>query len=973
MQDSYDGAPSPLAPFSPRRCGPVGNTRGSLTPAPHPHPHLDVNLLSSLSPISSTPLVLPFSRLASFSPAPPPSSGGAPARPHSLSISQHTRTLSSGTLASPHDPSATPPHPHPSHPHPSLRRSIRRTLPLVRAAHVDLRASPCPVGALGRAGGARGAGDEGEEEGWVLCLAVRGGAGVREVGEEREGERAFEVERVEVLLEGAAAPPTSSATATATASATAPHDLELRPVAPPGPTPTARGGALVRLRAGSPAQHNLLYALCRAPDGLAGRGAATTPAPAPSVPRTVLQSPSMALRGGGGRFGGGAGGFGGAGVEDGEREGGEGGGAGEEERVVGRGRSGERKVEVVLWGREVLLRSRGRRRGRQEGGAVQGYDVPGAEGSGAPDDARPNPAEGKNDDADDADDDTDTGTDVVEPLTDLFASRFHTTLDLSTLLSPRTTTTPHTRHAAFAPPGPSTPSRARPSSLGPPSFLPSAPPLRPAPPAASSSLALSLSVAGSKRHTRAALAAASAPGLGRSTATMGGFAPQQQQRRESRALPETPQSPVVVPPPPRPASGGTGFQRASLPVPDAAPGAGAGARPKEGRRTSWMSGLVPGAGAGAGAGGATGGGGAGADRTSWPAGAAPPDSAPAPVATLGLGLDDPALAPRATSAAPGRPAGRLTISVSLVPLRAAKSRHRVPFAGAVAAGTATATATAMGGAADTGRTNAALPPPVLPGLAISRAPSPAPAAAAESQGTPRFAFPPSPSPSPSTTPLPSPPLPRAPARAAADRAAAQRTALATSRMPRVNLLDVFLVEVFVLNHSDQVRRLTVGVPARAVGSGAGAGRMTGTSVGQADDGEADAARLVPLENDVRIGCAPTFPPSLISLSRGNSPAPLTARRTDTQARSSVAQSPRAQLVRLGRDPLPRHPPGPTRRRRLARRRRRGRERDEAREAPVGRGGVAGLPLVRGPAVQDGNAESRVPSRKRARRAEQSTA
>lgn len=65
------------------------------------------------------------------------------------------------------------------------------------------------------------------------------------------------------------------------------------------------------------------------------------------------------------------------------------------------------------------------------------------------------------------------------------------------------------------------------------------------------------------------------------------------------------------------------------------------------------------------------------------------------------------------------------------------------------------------------------------------------------------------------------------------------------RTPRVGVLDVFLVQVFVLNRGDEVRRFTVGVPARG---------------GEGEELEKDdrVATIVALENDVRIGCVFTI-------------------------------------------------------------------------------------------------------------------
>ena len=912
-------------------------------------PVTDVNLLSALAPISSHPLHLPFSRLSSFSPQPPPSLPVP--RSRTISIS-HTRTLSasSSTSSSSGDPShRAAAHTH----HPSLRRSVRRVLPLRPAVHVDLRAVPCPVGALGLAdgqgvfaqhgagargggGGGGGGGDE-DELGLVLCVEVRGpaarapgGAG----GEDAQDE-AFVVDSVEVTVEGAA-PPRSLAPSHAGPSSTTVHDLEVRPVVRPAPTSTSsppdRPSLHLRLAAGSPAQHNFVYALARVPGapsgtlaaaGSGGGGGAEAGA-ATSVPRAVALSPALALQGGG-RFGGP--GLGAVPDEEDEEEERAAGARGER-RVSGGSAAGrsalERKVTVVVTGRSVVRR---RRRVAQEGG----YDVP--------DGAGENGDIGLEQEED---------VDRDEAATAPFACRWHTTLDISSLARPGSQ--PHRTAFATQLACASHPAAARPTSIGaalpflPPSHAAGRLPLRPSP---STNVQVE-SVAGSKRHTMSSLAALSqrSPVLNRKNA---GFAPVPSARPSSaasstaRALPPTPGAPPAPAPTPSlvgpaakrffslppgsaepgssasaasstphiatpvrtetpsPMHGGGGAtaaasgigsavaaaaKRVSLPgsMSGAASAARLDARPKEARRTSWMSGLVPGGGSGAVSPQPP----TGPERTSWPA--APSSS------TLGLGLEDPALVPQDDAVAeqprrlpapppppppPQHSVGNLLISVSLVPLRAAKSR-RTPFAGAggdVVSTGPSSTSTAAAAAA-TGRTNAHLPPAVLPGLAISRAPSPAPVAApasdaAEPHATPRFAFPasqpPSGSPSPSASPLPSPPLFQVYDGEAALRAQAERTSRATSRMPRVNLLDVFLVEVFLFNHSDQVKRFTVGVgsavstvAASAAGPRAGARRAR-------DEDDEKVARLVPLENDVRIGCVRLSPSQF---SRPSSPVLL---------------------------------------------------------------------------------------------------
>ncbi|GAA5821806.1 hypothetical protein JCM3770_002898 [Rhodotorula araucariae] len=78
-------------------------------------------------------------------------------------------------------------------------------------------------------------------------------------------------------------------------------------------------------------------------------------------------------------------------------------------------------------------------------------------------------------------------------------------------------------------------------------------------------------------------------------------------------------------------------------------------------------------------------------------------------------------------------------------------------------------------------------------------------------------------------------------------------------MPRVNVLDVFLVEVFVFNRSSVVERLNVGIPPAPV---APVGEAGDTRWGQATR-EDKVAKLVPLENDLRIG--PLAPNSCASV------------------------------------------------------------------------------------------------------------
>ncbi|GAA5943031.1 hypothetical protein JCM3775_000240 [Rhodotorula graminis] len=182
-------------------------------------PARDVNLLSALAPISSHPLHLPFSRLSSFSPQPPP----ALPIPRSRTVSiSHTRTLSASSSTS--SSSGEPSHRAAAHAHhPSLRRSVRRVLPLRPALHIDLRAVPCPVGTLGLAdgqgvfaqhgagvrGGGAGGGDDEDEMGLVFCVEM-GGAAARALsggpGAEDAQDDAFVVDEVELVVEGALCP-----------------------------------------------------------------------------------------------------------------------------------------------------------------------------------------------------------------------------------------------------------------------------------------------------------------------------------------------------------------------------------------------------------------------------------------------------------------------------------------------------------------------------------------------------------------------------------------------------------------------------------------------------------------------------------------------------------------------------------------------------------------------------------------------
>ncbi|BGP50849.1 hypothetical protein JCM10450v2_006775 [Rhodotorula kratochvilovae] len=794
---------------------------------------VDVNLLSALAPISSVPLHLPFSRLpASYLPPIPPPTLPVP-RTRTFSVS-HTRTLSAGS-ASGAGSSSSEAH------HPSLRRSIRRILPIRPALQLDLRTVPCPVGALSAG---RGSTDADDEPGVLLCVEVRGPA---------HGDEAFEIEHIDVLVEGAAS------SSSGEAGAGAASDIDVRPVLLdrlPSPWPVRIAGG-----AGGAAQHNFVYALAGgvalaagAGAGLTGDGSAEERA-VRTVPREVATSPQQrfAARFGAEEAAGAGAGMLGA-VQQGARR-------GSQAQVVG-GREGDsqerrwlRDVTVVVKGRPVLRR---RKRERAEGYAVP--DVAGA------------------DHVQEAVDEEEWEEESPMPA---FLSRWHCTLDISSFARrapPRSASFEH----PSAPP-------LRPTSLAAPPLVPPAQaaprlPLRPA--AANVEVE---SIAGSKRHTMSSLAALSlrSPVMARKASLgLGPYPavarPSLDRAHSTRALPPTPLSPPAPAPAPaqpqphgakrffslphanHPHEGGSASappliashvatpvrtetpppmhaptdKRASLPP--GARGASAGAlldaRPKEVRRTSWMSGLVPGASAGAASAPPA------AGRTSW-------DAQPPP-AGVGLGLDDPSLAPgddvEGTHLQEPQPQrmGKLLVSVSLVPLRTAKSRRAPAHA-----------PTALE------RTNENLPPAVLPGLAAPEHPP---------HATPRFAFPPSPSPSssPSMSPLPSPtpgespaaPSSPVPPLSASDdahalRALAEQTNLATSRMPRVNVLDVFLIEVFVFNRSSQVKRLTVGVPpapVAPVSEERGRGRRA-----------EKVARLVPLENDVRIG--PLAPNSCASV------------------------------------------------------------------------------------------------------------
>ncbi|BGP10582.1 hypothetical protein JCM10049v2_006474 [Rhodotorula toruloides] len=846
----------------------------------------DVNLLSALAPISSTPLHLPFSRLPpTFLPPMPPPTLPVPRPSRSFSVS-HTRTLSSssagGASAFSNDASLL---------HPSLRRSIRRVLPIRSPIRLEMRTFPCPVGALGLAEGGR-VWERDEEDGVVLAVELSAPRGAP-AGE------GFEVEGLEVSVEGAAGvgQPTRS---------NQQHDLEVREIrsgslAPKGDTVSKDWPILI---SGSNAQQNFLYAIARVPSAASsasptnilsdlGREDSSSVG---TVPIAVASSPTQRFTA---RFG----------AEDGAAS-----------ALVGGVGQGERRGSLVpaataandtatrqarAWLRNVTVVVKGRPIVSGRAVADDGYAVPDAVevnvGNGA------------------------TTDDDGESPTPAFRSRWHCTLDISSFAQ-RSPPRPAIFQQPLAPPvrltsiaAPVLPSAALPAK--PVSF-----PLRPASTAANVEFE---SVAGSKRHTMSSLASLSlrSPVMTRKGSL--GFPPppvpphppvssrtSTDRPLSTRALPPTPFSPPapstsasastgpkrffslphaghsatdvsnsstsalasILPsitptrtetPPPMSAPNG---KRSSLPVPHMG---GLLERPKSAQRASWVSNLVSGRDSATpsqyGAPSRTGS--VGHGETSWErrsslATPVPAEhAAPPPPASLGLGLeavDVPRAEPEQSMAM-----GKVLVSVSLVPLRQAKSRRPAAFAGDAT------------GASSIGRTNENLPPPTLPGLAP---PSPDPNASPGS-GTPHhaaFSFPPA-SPDPSSSPSGSPATPASPVTAfspapsaAAARALAERTNLATSRMPRVNLLDVLLVEVFVFNQSDQVKRFTVGVPpehmhgdataregkevAPAGPTGAVKGRKSASLLAEQD---AKVARLVPLENDVRIG--PLAPNSCASV------------------------------------------------------------------------------------------------------------
>ncbi|GEM12354.1 proteophosphoglycan 5 [Rhodotorula toruloides] len=840
-----------------------------------------VNLLSALSPISSTSLHLPFSRLPpAFLPSMPPPTLPVPRPSRSFAVS-HTRTLSSSAGGSSSDASLL---------HPSLRRSVRRLLPTRSPIRLEMQTFPCPVGALGLAEGGR-VWERDEEDGVVLAVELSAPRGAH-VGE------GFEVEGLEVSVEGAAAvdQPTR---------ANQQHDLEVREIRLGSLAPTGNDAAQKWpiLISSSNAQQNFLYAIARVPSaassaspthilGDLGRDGSSIFG---TVPIAVASSPMQRFTA---RFGAEEGGASAlvGGVGQGERRGSLVPAATMvNDAATRQARALLRNVTVIVKGRPVMS-------GRSA--ADDSYAVPDAV-----------EANGRRELS---------SEDKIESPTPAFQSRWHCTLDISSFAR-RSPPRPAIFQQPLAPP-------SRPTSIAAP-VLPSA-----AITARSASFPLRLastatnvefeSVAGSKRHTMSSLASLSlkSPVMTRKGSV--GFPPppvpphQPAPARTStdralstRALPPTPFSPIalsvsasastgprrfsslpaghsatdvsnsstsalasILPstmpirtetPPPMSAPT---VKRSSLPVPHIG---GLLERPKSAQRASWMSNLVSGRDSApllhSGAPSRTGS--VGHGETSWErrssiATTVPPKHAAPlpPPASLGLGLE--AVDVSRAESGPIRPMGKVLVSVSLVPLRQAKSRRPAALAGEAS------------DAPSIGRTNENLPPPTLPGLAPL---SPDPNASPSSGNLhAAFSFPPaspeppfSPSGSPATSASPVTAFSPAPS-AAARRALAERTNLTTSRMPRVNILDVFLVEVFVFNQSDQVKRFTIGVPpdhlhgdatgreGKEVAPAGPARAVKGqNSTSLLAEQDAKVARLVPLENDVRIG--PLAPNSCASV------------------------------------------------------------------------------------------------------------
>ncbi|GAA5972507.1 hypothetical protein JCM11641_001875 [Rhodosporidiobolus odoratus] len=840
----------------------------------------DVNLLSSLSPISSAPLHLPLSRLpTTYLPSLPPA---APTHRPSRSRSYSLVGLNS-LDAAPH--------------HPSLRRSSRRILPISSAINVQMRTVPCPVGALGIPEGGH-VWERDNEDGVVLCVEVSGPS--RSIsGLRGEG---FDIESIEVMVEGGI--PAGGAIGRKEL-----QDIEVRPVIVPGLD------FPLRVYSGGFSQLNFLYVLATvpSPESSLGLGARyrtggegldeeDDEGPLDTVPLAAASSPSQ-------RF---AARFGAEEVTEqataavvGEialRRG------SVAPVAAGEGTRAEekwkRRVAIVVKGRPVLGK-------KVSNVGAAGYQVPGSAEQGK---EAADPEEEQEEE---------------ESPTSPFSSRWNCTLDISSFarrnppqqLAFSSHSVPSNRPTSFNLLAPSRPLSARPFSAA------AAPPYA-NPVSRPSSLPLPVeveSIAGSKRHTMSSLASLSlkSPVLNRRGSAFP-FPPRlNDQRRPSRALPPTPQSPLTspglvqtpgatgptkrffslpraetsatsvasgLPPPirtetpspmptpvPHSSSSALAGQRASLPNETTGAGLLGVDRPRDTRRTSWLFG---------GGGGGGGGGSSGKESgsptqpsrasslnvsttapntgTSWDR------TMSASTSTVGLGLDElPAMSPASavTAGTHGNGAfpssqqhqmqqreeqGKLLVSVSVVPLRQAKSRRakgKEPFSGKAQYGFGTGGENISSGADE----KANLPPSDLPGLSAS---SPNPTLQAQPQTTPRttFSFPPPPSfsqssassPDPSAPPSPLPP----PTPLTSLRSRAERHTLATSRMPRINLLDVFLVEVFVQNGMEGVGRFVVGTFREEKIEGGDGGRV-GRVKGRTE--EEEGWGVVGLEEGVRIG------------------------------------------------------------------------------------------------------------------------
>ncbi|GAA6011069.1 hypothetical protein JCM11491_005926 [Sporobolomyces phaffii] len=799
----------------------------------------DVNLLSSLG--ISHSFHLPFSRLPpSFL---PPLSNAAGPTPLAANR-RHSRTSS---LSSDRIPSALAP----ANPSPLLRRSILKTFDLRKPLQISIRTIDCAIPDDEKSSHQYGGTDGPTQGGMVVVLELVG---------PRIPDETFQVDGIEVRA--------TSRGGIGAGSGGGSNDIEVKRVAAPG---TERGGDDA-IRLGPHDQFNLVYKLSLAPSSqlldteLAIGGGPASGEPMSSVPIGVATSPSQRFTS---RFG------------SMEEEGTEAYEEDEVDRRRERERDRERKkrdemfrrnLEVVVRGR-ILVKSR---RGAEFGGYAVEVDAP-----------EPEEEEART------------------LATQVIASRWNYTIDISSFAYK-----PPPIQARFLPPdtdGSSSRAFARPTSIAAPK-IPLLPPsaLRPISASATTNGDRTEveSIAGSKRHTMASLASLSlkSPVLGRkafaplpaqplrpttqrhssnlaspmpSVATPGatGAAVANVPRRffslppQSQELGATPTLATATnssfftnlrqtdtPPPLNPVS--PSATRNSLPLP--APST-QGSEPN--RRTSWMSGL--------GIGKTTGPDSGGRGATSWDTAGTPRiGGGPSRESGLGLGFDGPGslgplppLPPQ--SSLPPRPSeiddpqyyhysepvqnGQILVTVSLVPLRTVKSRRKPEHDDAQD-----------------------LPPATLPGLSKSLSPSASHHAS--------FNFPPSSpaspvsprSPSPSTSPDPDSQQP------CPSVSEAERTALATSRMPRVGLLDVFLVQLFVVNHTDQVKRFVVGVPPSSPATrerdpsnrnsrgqaalGVRANLPRATELVRHDD---DFATLVPLENDVRIG--PLAPNSCASL------------------------------------------------------------------------------------------------------------